>query len=446
MSNGKEKENQLALVKHVKSWWTFREDEEADDIDSPHRAVRSDQRRNAAPLLLLAFGWGFLITGLMVGGQLGNGMKMQGALQASFLGNSVNFIVGAFVGFIGFKTGLNSGLLYRKVYGSLGAFGPVIFISLLMIGFQGIIVGAFGFAWSQNFSSGTFFAMAIFGGILFTATTYKGVKGLEFIAIPSTIVLIVVGLYAAYLNVTQAGGWQGFLAMSDQSATKQPLTMVEAINIVIGSWIVGAVVMPEITRFAKKAWVAIAIPFVALMVAQWFLQIIGTLGGVVSGSADFTTYMLAQGTIIGGIGVIAMSLALWTTGDTNLYLPAIQTSSVLRRPKRVSIIVCGVIGTLLGLGIYQHFEAWIALLAAIVPPVVGPVLVDFYVTGRRHYDDPDANPIRKWNVSAYAAYAVGAVSAYCTPDWMAKALVGLLASIIAYALFVSLDRFIRRDL
>lgn len=436
-------EKQVSMAENLKSWWAFREGEDVDDGDSPHRALRSDQRRDTLPLLLLAFGWGFLITGLMVGGQLGNGMNMEGALQASFLGNSVNFIVGAFVGFIGYKTGLNSGLLYRKVYGSLGALGPVLFISLLMIGFQGIIVGAFGFAWSQNFSSGTFFAVAVFGGVLFTATTYKGVKGLEIIAIPSTIVLITVGLYAAYMNVSQAGGWQGFLAMSEQSATKQPLTMVQATNIVIGSWIVGAIVMPEITRFAKKAWVAIAIPFVVLMAAQWFLQIVGTMGGVVSGSADFTTYMLAQGTAIGAIGVIAMSLALWTTGDTNLYLPAIQTSSVLHRPKRVTIVICGVIGTILGLGIYQHFEAWIALLSAIVPPVIGPVLVDYYITGRHKYDDPDVMPDRKWNIAAYAAYVVGAVSAYFTPDWMAKALVGLIASIIAYALFASLFRSTR---
>lgn len=430
----------MSIADKLKSWWAFREGEDTDDNDSPHRALREDQRRDAAPLLLLAFGWGFLITGLLVGGQLGNGMNMADALQASFLGNSVNFLIGALVGYIGYKTALNSGLLYRKVYGTMGAIGPVIFISLLMIGFQGIIVGAFGFAWSQNFSSGTFFAVAIFGGILFTATTYRGVKGLEMIAIPSTIVLIVVGLYAAYLNISQAGGWQGFLAMSEQSATKQPLTMVQAINIVIGSWIVGAIVMPEITRFAKKAWVAIAIPFVVLMVAQWFLQIIGTMGGVVSGSADFTTYMIAQGSLIGAIGVIAMSLALWTTGDTNLYLPAIQTSSVLRRPKRVTIVICGVIGTLLGLGIYQHFEAWIALLSAIVPPVIGPVLVDFYFTGRHHYDDPDAEPNRKCNISAYLAYAIGALSAYFTPDWMAKALVGLIASVIAYAVLASVQR------
>jgi len=73
------------------------------------------------------------------------------------------------------------------------------------------------------------------------------------------------------------------------------------------------------------------------------------------------------------IGIIGMSLALWTTGDANLYLPVIQTSSVFRRPQRVMTVICGVLGTIAGLGIYQHFMNWIEFLASIVPPLIGPV-------------------------------------------------------------------------
>jgi len=59
------------------------------------------------------------------------------------------------------------------------------------------------------------------------------------------------------------------------------------------------------------------------------------MGGVVSGNADFTGYMRTAGTAISLFGLVAMSFALWTTGDANLYLPAIQTASIFRRPKRV---------------------------------------------------------------------------------------------------------------
>lgn len=420
------------MLERVKAWARFDPDEEAASADNPHAPLRDDQRREALPLLTLAFGWGFLITGLIVGGALGSGLAFKDLVLASFLGNSVNFIIGALVAYIGYRTACNSGLLYRRIYGTLGASAPVIFVALLTIGWQGVIVGAFGFAWAQSFNSATFYVVAVFGGLLFTVTTYFGVRGVELVSIPATLVLVLVGLYAGYMNVNAAGGWDGFLAQSEAAAATSPLTMVGAVNLVIGSWIVGAIVMPEYARFAKKAWVAIAIPFIVLMIAQWFLQIVGAMGGVVSGTHDFTTYMLAQGAVIGAIGVIAMSAALWTTGDANLYLPAIQTSSVFRRPTRVTTVVCGVIGTILGLGIYQQFLFWIDLLASLAPPLIGPLLADYYLRGNRsHYENADTEA-RKWNPPAFIAYGVGAASTFFAPAWAAKALVGLIVSVLVY--------------
>lgn len=424
------------MIERLKDWWRFDPERENSSDDNPHAPLADGQRRESFPLLTLAFGWGFLVTGLIVGGALGNGLPFDGIIKATFLGNSVNFIIGAFVGYIGYKTACNSGLLYRYVYGTFGAIAPVVFIALLTIGWQGIVVGAFGFAWTQNFDSGAFYAVALFGGLLFTATTYFGVRGLELVSIPATIILVLVGLYAGYTNVAAAGGWEGFLAQSAASATTQPLTMVQAVNLVIGSWIVGAIVMPEYTRFAKRAWVAIAIPFIVLMIAQWFLQIIGAMGGIVSGTHDFTTYMLAQGAIIGGIGVIAMSFALWTTGDANLYLPAVQTSSVFKRPQRVTTVICGLLGTVLGLGIYEKFLFWIDLLASVAPPLVGPLLIDYYIVNRKKYEAGKIDDLPKWNPAAFIAYAIGAGSTFLAPAWSAKALVGLLVSMVAYfALF-----------
>ncbi|GAB5457794.1 MAG: cytosine permease [Henriciella sp.] len=423
------------MIEAFKSWWRFDPEVENSSADNPHAPLKEAQKRASLPLLTLAFGWGFLVTGLFVGGVLGSGMPFDDIIKATFLGNSVNFIIGAFVGYMGYKTACNSGLLYKFVYGDLGAIGPAIFVALLTIGWQGIVVGSFGFAWTQTFDSGAFYAVALFGGLLFTATTYFGVKGLEIVSIPATVLLVLVGLYAGYSNVDAAGGWSGFLALSAESSKSAPLNMVQAINIVIGSWIVGAIVMPEYTRFAKKAWVAIAIPFIVLMIAQWFLQIIGAMGGVVSGTHDFTTYMLAQGALIGAIGVLTMSLALWTTGDANLYLPAVQTSSVFKRPQRVTTVICGLLGTLFGLGIYQQFIPWIDLIASIVPPLIGPVLVDYYIVNRKKYKPSNLANLPKWNPAAYLAYGIGAASTFFAPISTPAALVGLIVSMLAYFCF-----------
>lgn len=431
------------MLKKLKNWWKWNPEFEKNSADNPVTALSEQQRRNAGPLLALAFGWGFLVTGLFTGGLLGNGLPFwPDIVLASFLGNLVNFIIGAFVGYIGYKTACNSGILYRYVYGNAGAYIPVVFISILLIGWQGIVVGAFGATWttalhpelpvSEIFSSTTFYIAAVFAGILYTATTYFGVKGLEKVSIPSVAVLVFVGLYAIYLNIQQAGGLSNFQALSAELAAKNPLTMVQAINLVIGSWIVGAVVMPEYTRFAKKTWVAIAIPFIVLIFAQWFLQIVGALGGIVSGDFMFTTYLMDQGMIIAWIGIIGMSLALWTTGDANLYLPVIQTSSIFKRPQHVTTVICGTLGTILGLGLYQNFMEWINLLASIVPPLIGPVIVEYYFVNREKFHTGHLDNISKWNPAAFIAYILGAASTFYSPDWGTPSLIGLLVSMLVY--------------
>jgi cytosine permease len=429
-------------MSRLKRWWSYDSEAEKNSADNPVAPLSDEQRRGTGPLLTLAFGWGFLVTGLFVGGMLGSGQVFwPDIIAATFAGNAANFVIGALVGFIGYRTACNSGLLYQLVYGKVGAFIPVLVIALLLIGWQGIVVGAFGVAWAGNMDSTSFYVVAILAGTLFTVTTYFGVKGLEWVSMPSVTVLVLVGLYSIWLNIDQAGGWPEFLQLSATRAAgaDEPLTMLKAINIVIGSWIVGAIVMPEYTRFARKAWVAIAIPFIVMIIAQWFLQIVGALGGVVSGTFDFTVYLREQGTFIMYSGIIGMSLALWTTGDANLYLPVIQTSSVLRRPQRVMTVICGVLGTILGLGIYQYFMDWIEFLASIVPPLIGPVIAHYYVIQKMRFEPEMLNNAPAWNPAAIIAYLSGAAAAILnsnniliSSETMVPALTGLLVSVVVY--------------
>ena len=159
----------------LKSWWTLDELAESKSADNPFSPITPEQRRGTMPMLTLAFGWGFLITGLITGGQLGAGVSFWPELiYASFIGNVINFIIGALVAYIGFKTACNSGLLFQFIYGRVGVYLPVIFLAILTTGWQAIVVGAFGFAWAQDFDSSAFYFAAVFGGLLFTGTPIRG--------------------------------------------------------------------------------------------------------------------------------------------------------------------------------------------------------------------------------------------------------------------------------
>ena len=62
---------------------------------------------------------------------------------------------------------------------------------------------------------------------------------------PSMVVLVGVGLYAIWLNVDKAGGLAAVQRLSAERAAQSPLTGLQAVNIVVGAWIVGAVVRAE---------------------------------------------------------------------------------------------------------------------------------------------------------------------------------------------------------
>jgi len=168
------------MMDRLKTWWTYDPEIEKASADNPVTPLSAAQRRRSGPLLTLAFGWGFLVTGLFTGGILGSGQVFwPDIIVASFAGNFANFVIGAVVGYIGYRTACNSGLLYQLVYGRIGAYVPALIVAALLIGWQGIVVGAFGSAWAGSTDSATFYAVAIFAGILFTGTTYFGVKGIR---------------------------------------------------------------------------------------------------------------------------------------------------------------------------------------------------------------------------------------------------------------------------
>lgn len=129
------------------------------------------------------------------------------------------------------------------------------------------------------------------------------------------------------------------------------------------------------------------------------------------------------------------------TGDANLYLPAVQTASAFHRPQRVMTVICGIAGTVLGLGIYQHFIAAIDLLASIAPPLIGPLLVEFYITSRHKFEAAHEEALPAWNPAAFLAFGIGVGVTFITPEDIAKALVGLLVSMIAYAILAPILKF-----
>ena len=408
--------------------WHWLNDTRADTNDDPMAPVTPERQQNGPLLVLLAFCWGVLATGLLVGGTLSTKMPFDDFLMVTLIGNTITLLIGWGAGEIGFRTGLNTGLILRRVYGARGAILPILFLAAITTGYHAVVSGAFGFAWAQSDHGTTFLIATLCGGLLITLTTIFGISMLEKLAIPKAVLLTGASIYACTLDIRRVGGWDAIVRRASELAPAHP-DYLGGINFVVGSWVVGAIVMAEYTRFARSRKVSMLIPISVLMVAQWFMQIVGAIGVLSGGEYEFTAVLMAQGQFIGVIGLMTISLALWVSGSANLYFPGVQVSAATGLPRRMLTLFIGLIGIAGAFGLYQHFEGFLNFLGNVAPPVIGPVLCQYYVS--RTFDRDGEENAPRVNLRSYLAFFIGMASTLVTPPYILPALFGLAVSMAA---------------
>src|SRR5690606_25002124 len=95
-------------------------------------------------LVAVAFGWAVSVSGFLVGGTLGGGLRFGQGVAAIVLGNLVLVVVASLIGLIGFRTGLTSYLVAKEVFGRKGSAFVSIMLGILAMGFIGVLLDAFG--------------------------------------------------------------------------------------------------------------------------------------------------------------------------------------------------------------------------------------------------------------------------------------------------------------
>src|SRR5699024_3207571 len=251
------------MFEKMKQWWTLDREAEAASEDSVHEPITADKKRGSFSLLVLGFTWGFLVVGLLIGGILGPSMEFYtGTIPAIIIGGLILWTIGTLTGLVGYKIGITNDMAFQYAFGKAGRWLPAVFILIVVMGFQGIIVGGTAVFWLNGSDHPAFFWVALGFGLLFTLTTYIGINAIEKIANPSVIVLVGISLFAVIYNINKVGGWNAFnqiTATSAANADGGPMSLAMGINLVIGAWIAGSVLASDFTRFAKNKWVAIGL-------------------------------------------------------------------------------------------------------------------------------------------------------------------------------------------
>ncbi|QPK81742.1 cytosine permease [Schaalia sp. ZJ405] len=395
-------------------------------------------RRSWWSIFAIWVGFGYVPTGLIVGGQLAGqggapGMNFGMALLAVIVGEGVLLAMTFALGYAAMKTGLNLSLISRYSYGKVGMVLPMLIMALLTLGWFASIVGMVGEIFNSAIGSPTgitvvnglsleYVILCLFWGAVFTWSAWKGISAIEKISSAAAPFVLIMALVAAVMMVSQFGGFGKVL---DEAATRSGLSLGSAVTVIIGAWIAGVIMGVDIFRYAKRSTHVLIGAGACFILTNPLLNIVGYTGSIATGDSNFISWMVDNGALLAVLGVVLWVLALWTTNMSELYCnalyvgPAADSLGVRVRRGRI-VIVVGIVGSVLGaLGFYSlFFNDFITVLGAAFVPLAGPILADFYWVRRREYTsaDPHALPLVRW--PALISFIIGACAGIAFQYWI----------------------------
>jgi cytosine permease len=357
----------------------------AADGDFALERVPLESRRPMREVLWIELGIATGVSEFVVAATLGYSMSLPRALVSIAIGTSILILIGGLIGMAGAEEGLPAGLLAR--WSGFGKIGSA-FISL--------VVSCGNLAWFgiqnsicaqavQRATGGrlSFPVVSILTGSLLVLIAARGFKSLA-----RTASLVVPGfvLLAAYGTLHVLEGSR-FASLMSRPPAGHPMSIAAGADLVVGSFIVGAILAPDLTRFCRNRRDAFRVMAITLITAKVILGVAGILLSHATQTRDVVAIIFQAA---GWLGVTVIFLSTLKLNDVNLYSTSLHLVNAIqivtgKELSRVKLtIAAGSLGVLFSVvGILDHITQFLMLLGIIMAPVGGIVITDYFVL-RRH--------------------------------------------------------------
>ncbi|MEP5937534.1 MAG: cytosine permease [Erythrobacter sp.] len=379
--------------------------------------------RVAAVAAMVSFSLPTFITGL----EIFAGLPPYQAVLAVIIGSIIITCVGVVMGVIGAQSRMSSYLLVRIAFGDLGAGLVNIAFAISLLGWFGINVNLFADAVARlaltvlDISLDPL-ALAIFASVCMTVTTIVGFKAINLLATLLVPVLVVVTAMLLMFSLDTMP--LGQIMQTEVAAT---LTLGEGISAIVGAVIIGAIILPDITRFVRHWSGAVYTAIIAYLIVEAVVMLAAGFAAIVYGKTDILDIMLD---INLGFGAFAIVIAgSWILNSLNLYSTVLSVNATFPKLNAFWLTIAlgafGVGAALLNL--LDSFVTFLFYLSVVFIPVAGVIIVDRIVIRPGAYviDRLDGN--RRANVAGLTAWAVGAILAILGTEGMIPTLTGIAA-------------------
>ncbi len=396
---------------------------------------------------LILIGISIALPAFLQGVQIGSALGFLRSVYVFAAGGAFLAILGCFTGIVGARSGLTTYMLIQYAFGVSGAKLVNTILACTLLGWFGINAHLFGSASVNAIRDIYHFDLDIniaitVGGILMISTTIFGFKALDRLAIVAVPLLLLTLATVVWMSVTRTG-WQELVATEG----KGEMTLGYAISAVIGGYMAGVTLLPDLTRYLKDREQAIVASVVGLAIGFPLILMSAAIPSLATGESDLMMIIAGFGLGLPAIAVLVFST--WTTNVTNLYGAGLGLTVVFGNIQSWKMIaITGLLGTAVALaGIINHFLPFLVLLSIAIPPIAGIYVVHFYFLFKT-CDSLSEAPIRKGvNIPAFVAWIVAiAVSSLSVTGIITLTTVPSFDSlIIAFVLYGLMYKHLRLD-
>ena len=375
--------------------------------ESARVPVREDETVSGWSVGIVIFGICLTLPTLYTGAITAEQLGFIGTAKAVGLASLVLSIMSIPAAIVGAETRLSSYLIIEFVFGRRGSDFVNALLGLTLLGWFAVTAGFFGetlaIAFEEMFAvSPPTWLLTLISSVLILITTIFGFKAIDRLALFAVPLLILFLLYVSNLSLADSS-WETVLSTEGSN----PAYFSTAVSTVIGSLIVGVVLMPDLSRYARSVKDCVSASVLGNGVGNCFSMLMGVAPAIVTGLLDPMAYMIALGLV--GSAFVILVFATWTTNSVNLYSTTLAVAIIKPKiPEWKLTVACGVIGAALAMiGITDYFIGFLEWLGVIVPPVASIYLTDYFVLKQKNYSLTLQDSLPDYDRAAIVAWVIG---------------------------------------